>query len=78
MISKYEQSGWFSKFLVMLSQQAKDFGGSVPDALGTRLMKSLKIYKEYLKFPYTIHATQCLLSPLFKAALPEYIYLLID
>ena len=30
-ISKYKQSDWFSRFLVMLSQQAQDFGQSVPD-----------------------------------------------
>ena len=45
LISKYEQSDWFSRFLVILSQQAHDFGRSVPDpftlsrrrGLGTRL-----------------------------------------
>ena len=30
-ISKYKQSDWFSRFLVMLSQQAQDFRRSVPD-----------------------------------------------
>ena len=30
-ISKYKQSDWFSRFLVMLSQQAQDFGRSAPD-----------------------------------------------
>ena len=44
MISKYKQSDWFSRFLVMLSQHAQDFGRNVPDpypswrwGLGTRL-----------------------------------------
>ena len=39
-ISKYKQSDWFSRFLVMLSQQAQDSGRSVPDPypLGTRLI----------------------------------------
>ena len=43
-ISKYKQFDWFSRFLVMLSQQAQDFGRSAPDpypmwrrGLGTRL-----------------------------------------
>ena len=44
-ISKYEQSDWFSRLLVMLSPQAQDFGRNVPDpftslrrwGLGTRL-----------------------------------------
>ena len=30
-ISKYKQSDWLSRFLVMLSQQAQDFGRSAPD-----------------------------------------------
>ena len=30
-ISKYKQSDWFSRFLVMLSQQAQYFGRSAPD-----------------------------------------------
>ena len=30
-ISKYKLSDWFSRFLVMLSQQAQDFGRIVPD-----------------------------------------------
>ena len=31
MISKYKQSDWFFRFLIMLSQQAQDFGRSAPD-----------------------------------------------
>ena len=30
-ISKYKQSDWFSRFLVLLSQQAQYFGRSAPD-----------------------------------------------
>ena len=30
-ISKYKQSDWFSRFLVMLSQQSQIFGQNVPD-----------------------------------------------
>ena len=50
MISKYKQSDWFSRFLVMLSQQAQDFGRSAPDpypmwrrGLGTRLGSTLYV-----------------------------------
>ena len=31
-ISKYKQSDWFSRFLVMLSQQSQNFGQYVPDS----------------------------------------------
>ena len=50
-ISNYEQSDWFSRFLVMLSQQSQDFRLSVPDpftslrrrGLGTRLSADVHI-----------------------------------